>query len=139
MKYVEASKFGGPEALTVIEKETPRPGEGMLLVEVQAAGINYSDVMARSGLCPAITKAPFALGFEVAGVVREVGKGVEGFKAGDPVAAFTPTGGGYASHVVVPAATAIPFPKQLDPALAAAVLVQGLTAYILLDQAQAKF
>jgi NADPH2:quinone reductase len=43
MKYVEASKFGGPEVLTVIEKETPRPGEGMLLLEVQAAGINYAD------------------------------------------------------------------------------------------------
>jgi NADPH2:quinone reductase len=54
------------------------------------------------------------------------------------VAAITLTGGGYASEIVIPAATAIPFPKQLDPALAAAVLVQGLTAYILLDQAQVK-
>src|SRR6266567_3010846 len=138
MKYVEASKFGRPEVLTVIEKETPRPGEGMLLLEVQAAGINYADVMARAGFYPAITKAPFALGFEVAGIVKEVGKGVEGFKVGDSVAAITLTGGGYASHVVIPAATAIPFPNQLDPALAAAVLVQGLTAYILLDQAQVK-
>jgi NADPH2:quinone reductase len=58
MKYVEASKFGGPEVLTVIEKETPRPGEGMLLVEVQAAGVNYSDVMARSGFYPAVRKHP---------------------------------------------------------------------------------
>jgi NADPH:quinone reductase len=137
MKYVEASKFGGPEVLTVIEKETPRPGEGMLLVEVQAAGINYADLMARSGLYPAITKAPFALGFEVAGVIRGVGKRVDGFKVGDSVAAIT-SGGGYASHVVIPAATAIPFPNQLDPVLAAAVLLQGLTAYILLDQAEVK-
>ena len=138
MKYVEASKFGGPEVLRVIEKETPRPGEGMLLVEIQAAGINYADVLARSGHYPAITKAPFALGFEVAGVVREVGKNVEGFKVGDPVAALTLTGGGYASHILIPAAAAIPFPKQLDPALVAAVLLQGLTAYILLDRAQVK-
>lgn len=138
MKYVEASKFGGPEVLTVIEKETPRPGEGMLLVEVQAVRINYADVMARSGVYPAIAKAPFALGFEVAGVVREVGKGVGGFKVGDSVAAITSTGGGYASHVVVPAATAIPFPDQLDPALAAAMVLQGVTAYVLLDQAQVK-
>jgi NADPH:quinone reductase-like Zn-dependent oxidoreductase len=78
------------EVLTVIEKETPRPGEGTLLVEVQAAGVNYADLMARFGLYPAITKAPFALGFEVAGVVREVGKGVDGFKPGDSVAAITP-------------------------------------------------
>ena len=97
----------------------------MLLVEVQAAGINYADVLARSGQYPAITKAPFALGFEIAGVVQEVGENVEGFKVGDPVAALTLTGGGYASHVLVPVATAIPFPKQLDPALAAGGLLQG--------------
>jgi NADPH2:quinone reductase len=78
------------------------------------------------------------LGFEIAGVVKEVGKHVEGFKVGDSVAALTLTGGGYASHILIPAATAIPFPKQLDPALAAAVLLQGLTAYILLDRAQVK-
>jgi NADPH2:quinone reductase len=110
----------------------------MLLVEVKAAGINYVDVLARSGQYPAITKAPFALGFEIAGIVREVGKHVEGFKVRDPVAALTLTGGGYASHVLIPAATAIPFPKQLDPALASAVLLQSLTAYILLDRAQVK-
>lgn len=138
MKYVEASRFGGPEVLTTTEKETPRPGDGMALVEVQASGINYADVMARSGFYPSVTKAPFTPGFEVAGVVKEVGKGVDGVKAGDSVAAITPAGGGYASHVVIPAATAIPIPHQLDPAVAAAVLVQGLTAYILLDQAQVK-
>jgi len=110
----------------------------MLLVEVQAAGINYADVLALSGQYPAITKAPFALGFEIAGVVQQVGENVEGFKVGDPVAALTLTGGGYASHILIPAATAILLPRQLDPALAVAVLLQGLTAYILLDRAQVK-
>lgn len=113
MKYIEAAKFGGPEVLEVVEKETPRPGEGMLLVEVKDAGVNYGDVMARSGHYPTITKAPFVLGFEIAGVVREVGKGVNGFKPGDSIAAFTPAGGGYASHVVIPAATTIPREKRL--------------------------
>ena len=59
MKYIEAPKFGGPEVLRLIEADTPGPGEGMLLVEVQAAGINYADVLARSGLYPTIKKAPF--------------------------------------------------------------------------------
>jgi NADPH2:quinone reductase len=63
MKYVEASTFGGPEVLAVLEKETPSPGAGMILVEVQAAGVNYADVSARSGHYPAVTKAPFAVGF----------------------------------------------------------------------------
>lgn len=138
MKYIEAPKFGGPEVLKLIEADTPGPGEGMLLVEVQAAGINYADVLARSGLYPTITKAPFVLGFEVAGLVSEVGKCVEGFKAGDSVAAITPAGGGYATHVLIPAATAIPIPSDVDAALAAALLMQGVTAYLLLDQAQVK-
>jgi NADPH2:quinone reductase len=138
MKYIEAPKFGGPEVLRLIEVEMPKPSEGMLLVEVQAAGINYADVLARSGVYPTIRKAPFVLGFEVAGVVREVGTCVAGFKAGDSVAAITPAGGGYATHVLIPAATAIPIPSDLDAAVAAALLMQGVTAYIVLEQAQVK-
>src|SRR5262249_45072599 len=60
------------------------------------------------------------------------------FKAGDSVAAIIPTGGGYATHVLIPAATAIPIPNHVDSALAAAMLMQGVTAYIVLDQAQVK-
>jgi NADPH:quinone reductase len=137
MKYVEATKFGGPEVLSLVEKETPKPGEGTLLVEVQASGVNYGDVLARAGHYPSVKRAPFALGFEVAGLVKEVGKGVSGFKVGDTVAALT-QGGGYASEILIPAETAIPFPKQLDPALAAGVVVQGLTAFLLLDRAQVR-
>jgi NADPH:quinone reductase len=138
MKYVEASSFGGPEVLKLTEKDTPRPAEGMLLVEVQASGINYADVLARAGHYPAIPQAPFAPGFEVAGVVREVGESVADFRVGDTVAALTFAGGGYASHIVIPAATAIPFPKEMDPAIAAGVLLQGLTAYILLKRTNVK-
>jgi NADPH2:quinone reductase len=78
------------------------------------------------------------LGFEIAGVVTDVGKGVEGVKKGDSVAAITLAGGGYATHAVIPAATAIPLPTGFDHALAVALLVQGLTAYILLDEARVK-
>jgi len=133
MKFIEASKFGGPEVLTVVEAPTPTPTEGTLLVEVRAAGVNYADVMARSGFYARVPKAPFRLGFEIAGVVKGIGKGVEGFKEGDSVAAIIQAGG-YATHAVVPAATAIPLPAALDHALAVAVLVQGVTAHILLEE-----
>jgi NADPH2:quinone reductase len=137
MKFIEASKFGGPEVLTVVEAPTPTPTEGALLVEVKAAGVNYADIMARSGFYPQVPKAPFPVGFEIAGVVKGVGKGVQGFNEGDSVAAII-QGGGYATHAVIPAATAIPLPEGFDHALAVAVLVQGVTAYILLDEAKVK-
>jgi NADPH:quinone reductase len=137
MKYVEVSQFGGPEVLKMVDKDTPTAADGMLVVEVKAAGVNYADVAARQGSFPAIAKAPFLPGFEVAGVVSEVGKGVKGFNVGDSVAAIT-SGGGYASHAVIPAAAAIPVPRGLDHFIATALLVQGLTAYLLLKQAQAK-
>jgi NADPH:quinone reductase len=137
MKYVEVSQFGGPEVLKIVDKETPAAADGMLVVEVKAAGVNYADVAARQGSFPAIAKAPFLPGFEVAGVVSEVGKGVKGFNVGDSVAAIT-SEGGYASHAVIPAAAAIPVPRGLDHFIATALLVQGLTAYILLEQAQTK-
>ena len=138
MKVVEVPEFGGPQVLTIIEKPTPSPVEGTLLIEVKAAGVNYSDVMARSGFYPQIPRAPFALGFEVAGVVKAVGPGVDGFKEGDPVAAIVLSGGGYATHVVVPAQIAIPLPPGLDFALATGALVQGLTAYMLIEEARVK-
>jgi NADPH2:quinone reductase len=120
-----------------VEAPTPTPTEGALLVEIKAAGVNYADIMARSGFYPQVPKAPFPVGFEIAGVVKGVGKGVHGFKEGDSIAAII-QGGGYATHVVVPVATAIPLPAGFDHALAVAVLVQGVTAYILLDEAKVK-
>lgn len=117
MKYVEASKFGGPEVLTVVERERPRPGDGTLLVEVQAAGINYTDVAARKEFYPAVPKAPFIPGLEIAGIVRQVCRGVEGSKAGDTVAGITALAGGYAWHLVIPAATAIDSFVSLSPVI----------------------
>jgi NADPH:quinone reductase len=137
MKFIEASRFGGPEVLTVVEAPTPSPAEGTLLVEIRAAGVNYADIMARSGFYPRVPKAPFPVGFEIAGVVKGIGKGVESFKEGDSVAAIIQSGG-YATHAVIPAATAIPLPAGLDHALAVAVLVQGVAAYILLAEAKVK-
>lgn len=138
MKYIEASQFGGPEVLELKEKQTPSASEGMLLVKVEAAGINFADVMARAGYYPPVPTAPFSPGLEIAGVVTGVGSGVNGFKEGDHVAAITMNGGGYATHVVIRAETAIPLPPGFDPAIGVALLVQGLTAHLLLEEAGVK-
>ena len=106
-----------------MEAQTPTPTEGTLLVVIKAAGVNYVDVMARSGFYPSVPKAFFPVGFEIAGVVKGIGKGVEGLKEGDSVAAINQAGGGYATHAVIPAVTAIPLPAGFDHALAVALLV----------------
>src|SRR5579872_3599290 len=108
MKYVIVRRFGGPEVLELVHdgSELPRPGPGIVSVEVKAAGVNYADVMARAGNYPAITTTPFRPGVEVAGVVAAVGEGVRGLSVGDAVAGINFSGGGYSSHALVSSAMA---------------------------------
>jgi NADPH2:quinone reductase len=136
MRVIEGASFGGANVLELKEVPSPAPGKDSLLIDVTAAGVNYLDLVARAGFLPAFSAPPFRLGFEVAGVVKEVGPGVTTWKPGDAVAAITLGGGGYASQVVVPANVAIPIPKGVDPSLAAALLVQGLTAFLTLEVGQ---
>jgi NADPH2:quinone reductase len=134
MKVIEGASFGGADVLELKEVPSPKPGKDSLLIDVAAAGVNYLDLVARAGFMPAyFSAAPFRLGMEVAGVVKEVGPGVTTWKPGDAVAAITMGGGGYASQVVVPANGAIRVPKGVDLSLAAAILVQGLTAFLTLE------
>ncbi len=136
MRVVEAASFGSADVLKLKEVPSPTPGMGSLLVDVKAAGVNYLDLVTRAGHLHGAT-TPLRLGFEVAGVVKEVGPGVTTWKPGDAVAAILP-GGGYASQVVVPASAAIPVPEGLAPTLAASLLVQGLTAFVTLDVGKAR-
>ncbi len=131
MRVIEAASFGAPAVLQLKEMPSPVPGKGSLLIDVKAAGVNYMDLVIRAGLRPGVSP-PFQPGFEVAGVVREVGPGVTSWKPGDTVAAIV-GGGGYASQVVVPSSAAIPVPRGVDPSIVAATLVQGLTAFLTLD------
>ena len=132
MKFIQVDTFGGPEQLQLREEATPTPGAGQLLVEVRASGLNFADLMARSGHYPPVPSAPFRPGFEVAGTVIGVGEGVKGFQNGARVMAVV-QGGGYASHALVEASNAVPLPDSLDFAPATALLIQGLTAYFLFE------
>jgi NADPH2:quinone reductase len=132
MQFIQVDKFGGPEQLQLREEATPLPEAGRLLIEVKACGLNFADLMARAGHYPPVPSAPFRPGFEVAGTVAAIGEGVSGFQNGARVMAMV-RGGGYASHALVEAQNAVALPDSLDFAPATALLIQGLTAYFLLE------
>jgi len=128
MRAIEVRTNGGPEVLEPVELDDPVPGDGELLVQVAAAGVNYIDTYLRSGLYPATL--PFVPGFEGAGAVVGVGAGVSDFAEGDRVA-WSGTLGSYAQRVTVPASEAIAVPDELDDHRAAAALLQGMTSHYL--------
>jgi NADPH:quinone reductase len=135
MRAVTVSSFGGPEAFEVTERERPSPGPGQVLVDVSVAGVNYMDVYQRTGATP--VKAPFVAGVEGVGVVAEVGEGVGDVTAGQRVGWFSGGQGAFAGSVVVDAARAVAVPAGVDDDVAAAALMQGVTAHYLATDAYA--
>ena len=134
MRVVMAERQGGPEVLSVTERPAPQPGPGEVLVEVAAAGVNFMDIYQREGIGNYRREPPFALGAEGAGTVIAVGEGVTGLSAGDRVA-WASAPGSYAEQVVLPAGRAVPVPAGVSLDVAAAVILQGLTAHYLASSA----
>jgi NADPH:quinone reductase len=128
MKAIVVKETGGADKLLFEEVEGPTPGKGELLVEVESAGVNFIDTYHREGLYP--LDLPFTPGLEGAGTVTAVGDAVDNFDVGDRVA-WVSALGSYAERHVVPAADAIPVPDEVEGNLAAAVLLQGITAHYL--------
>lgn len=128
MKAIVISEPGGPEQLVFTEVPDPVPGENEILISVTAAGLNFIDTYHRSGLYA--MEMPFIPGLEGAGTVLTVGPGVADHQPGDTVA-WTGAIGSYAEKAVVPADQAIPLPDSVDPTVAAALLLQGITAHYL--------
>src|SRR5689334_2410701 len=131
MRAVWITKAGGPEVLAVRESADPRPGAGEVRIAVRAAGLNFAEVMARQGLYPDAPKPPCVVGYEVAGVIDEVGAGVTGLEAGQRVLALVRFGG-HAEAVCAPAERVLPMPDGLSFTDGAALPVNYLTAYHML-------
>ena len=125
---VRIRRTGGPEVLEVTEVDAGEPGPGELLVDVAAAGVNYIDTYQRSGIYK--LDLPATLGQEGAGTVTAVGDGVSGFAAGDRVA-WQGVLGGYTQQARVPARSAVRIPEGVSEEVAAATLLQGVTAHYL--------
>ncbi|MDP6888850.1 MAG: zinc-binding dehydrogenase [Candidatus Thalassarchaeaceae archaeon] len=131
MKRVVYRKKGGLDAIDIIEEDAPVPSAQQVAVEVHRAGINFADLMMRQGLYGAAPDFPFTPGYEISGVVRELGGGVSDFAIGDRVVALTGFGG-YAEQVVVDANRVWPLPDNVSFDAAAAMPVTYLTAHHML-------
>ncbi|MCB9682492.1 MAG: zinc-binding dehydrogenase [Alphaproteobacteria bacterium] len=132
MKQIWIPKTGEPSVLDVREAPDPVPGPGQVRIAVAAAGVNFADVMARMGLYQDAPPLPCVVGYEVSGTIDAVGDGVDAGRVGDRVVAMTRFGG-YSTAVVVDAVNAIPLPDAIDFATGAAIPVNGLTAWMILD------
>ena len=128
MRAVVIPRHGGPEVLEVQDRPDPPVGDGEVRIAVKATGINYADLLARSGAYPDAPPPPCVVGYEVAGEIETVGDGVEELAIGDRVMAGTRFGG-HAELVTVPVDQAIPMPKDFSFAQGAAFPVNYATAY----------
>jgi len=128
MKAIQITQTGGPEALTVVDLPIPTPKAGEVIVKVHATGVNFIDIYYREGRYKA--PLPFINGQEAAGTVEAIGEGVTGFETCDHVA-WCNVLGTYAEYAVAPADRLVKLPAGLDFKLAAAVMLQGMTAHYL--------
>jgi NADPH:quinone reductase len=128
MKAVQLEKFGGPEVLEIVEIDRPVPTGREVLIEIKAIGVNYADTARREGQYVVKTPLPFIPGAEIAGVVTDVGEKVTNAKPGMRVVTLIESGG-YSEFALADERSLIPIPEQLDFQNAAALPLQGLSAY----------
>jgi len=128
----------GVDALTWTERPTPVPGPGEVLIEIKAASLNFPDLLIVQNKYQIKPPLPFVPGSEYAGVVRAVGEGVTHLKPGQNVACLAGTGG-FATHVLAPAAACMPLPGGFGHVDAAAfIMTYGTSWHALMDRAQLK-
>jgi NADPH2:quinone reductase len=126
---IRIHEVGGPDVLKWQEIEVGDPGPGQVRLRQEAAGLNFIDVYHRTGLYP--QPLPFTPGVEGAGVVEAIGADVTNVKAGDRVAYAGPVGG-YAEQRLIDSDRVVKLPKAIDAEHAAAMMLQGMTAQMLL-------
>ena len=128
-KAIRCFTNGGPEVMEYVDVEVGEPGAGEARVRHHAIGLNYIDVYFRTGLYP--QPLPAGLGMEGAGVVEAIGSGVTEVKVGDRVAYACRPPGAYSEARVMPSASLVKLPDDIDFETAAAMMLQGLTVQYL--------
>ena len=128
----------GEDALTWTELPTPTPAKGQVLIRIQAASLNFPDLLIVQNKYQMKPELPFVPGSEYAGVIEAVGEGVTELKVGQAVACLSGTGG-FATHTLAPAKLCMPLPPGFPPADAAAfIMIYATSHHALLDRGQLK-
>lgn len=140
-RAIAFEQFGSPEVLRLMDLPMPQPGEGEVLVRVEATSLNPTDALMLSGAQATLMQQltpPFIAGMEFAGHVAAVGAGVTGCRVGQPVMGIVnprrPQGGAQAQYVCLPAASIVPLREDIDLTVAATIPMNGLTARMCLEQ-----
>lgn len=138
MKAVRCHAWGPPAGLVVEELPALHPQAGEVLIEIDAASVNFPDLLLIEGKYQMKPELPFTPGTEIAGTVSALGEGVAGVKVGARVIAFVGTGG-FAEQAVAPANRLIPIPPGIDAEVAAAfMMVYGTSHHAVVDRGQLK-
>lgn len=124
MKAIRVGTYGGPEVLQVVEMPVPKPGAQDVVVHVTAIGVNFDDVLDRTGETD--RDLPYIPGFEAVGTIVAVGAQVSSRRIGERVACLAPAA--YAGQFVAPQEHVVPIPQQLDDLQAAAAVRDGVLA-----------
>jgi len=136
-KIVRFHQTGGADVLQLDELPTPVPQQGEVRIKVEAIGLNRAEVMFRQGAYLEEPQVPSLIGYEASGIVEEVGPGVVDLKPGDRVSSIPSFSmaryGTYGEVALLPAYSLAKYPSRLNPVEAAAIWMQYLTAYGLVE------
>ena len=140
-RTIRIHTLGSPEVLQIEDLAVGEPGAGEVRIKVEAVGLNRSEAMFRAGRYPTKPALPTLIGYEASGIIEAMGEGVHGFGVGDSVCALPMYAlgqyGVWGEQAIVPARCLLPTPPGLSPAQAAAVWMQYLTAFAIIEVADA--
>ena len=132
-QHMSVTRRGGVDMMELRSSEIGPAGHGEAVVRVEAAGVSYGDILLRLGVIPGAPKPPFIPGYDISGVVEQVGPGVSDLRVGQPVAALLPTGG-YSERISVPAARLVPRPAGAGAVESAAVALNYFIVHQMLHR-----
>lgn len=135
MKSILVKERGGVDVLKVIDIPKPKLGTDDILLKVSAVGVNFADIIQHQGTYPLQLPLPYTPGMEMIGTVEDIGCNVKNVDVGERIAAISFVAGGYAEYALIKSEQIIRVPNDIEDRQTLALLIQGLTAYLLLNYA----